>query len=112
MSSTRIMFLRDANYVPTGCLAINVDRKNHRLSYQFSVLNPADKFNRSVARQLALGRLLEKPIFVPLKRDEEINMHTISQSVMLHLSNSKSPGRAIKAAKFWLMLQSGHDSVF
>lgn len=110
--NTRIMFLRDANYVPTGCLAINVDRKNHRLSYQFSVLNPADQFNRPVARQLALGRLIEKPIFVPMKRDEEISMHSVSQRVMMHLALSNAPGRAIKAAKFWLMLQSMQNSTF
>lgn len=105
---TRIMFLRNAPHPdhrlgsPCGCLAISVDRRNHRLSYQYSVLNPADQFNRKLARQLAIGRLVESPITIACPRSENLSMHNISWIVMSHLAGSKAPVRAIKAANNWL----------
>lgn len=98
----RIMYLRLANDRPVGCVAISVDKRNHRIHYQVSALNPADRFDRKVARQLALGRLVESPLPVPLPRGEEVSMHLITEVVMRHLSKSNAPGRAIKAAKLWL----------
>lgn len=100
----RIMFLRDNQYRPVGCLAINVDRKNHQLNYQFSVLNPADAFDRKTARVLALGRLLDSPISLPLGRGKAVNMHDVSHAVMTHLAQSNAPNRAVKSAKLWLEL--------
>lgn len=102
MNNTRIMFLRDSKDHPVGCLAISMDRKNHRLNYQMSVLNPDDRFDRKMARHLALGRLVEKPVSVPVKRGHELTMHEISCVVMEHVATSKAPSRARKAAKFWL----------
>jgi hypothetical protein len=99
---TRIMFLRTVDNTPCGCVAISLDRRNHRLNYQYSVQNPIDKFNRKLARQIALGRLIESPIPIPLIRDMEVNMHMISELVMSHLANSNAPKRAIKSAKQWL----------
>ena len=98
----RIMFLRNGASHPIGCLAIQIDRKRSVLSYGFSVLNPADKFDRKVARQLALGRLLESPVSIaPIKADA--NMHEITRSVMKSLIvNRKTPARAVRAAKLWL----------
>jgi hypothetical protein len=102
--NNRIMFLRNTDYTPCGCLAISIDRKSKKLNYQYSVLNPDDRFDRKVARQLALGRLVESPIALPLMRDMDVNMHSISIAVMKHLSKSKAPSRAVKAAKGWLQL--------
>jgi len=101
----RIMFLRDASFRPVGCLAITIDSRNHRLNYQFSVLNPVDKFDRKMARHLALGRLVEAPISVPLPRNGEVSMHLISECVMVHLAESNAPNRAVRAAKLWLQDQ-------
>jgi hypothetical protein len=106
MTNTRIMFLRDASYRPVGCVAISLDRRNHRLNYGISVLNPADKFDRKLARQLAIGRLVEVPFMVALKRDEELNMHVISERVMKHVAyGAGAPSRAVRAAKLWLLDQ-------
>jgi len=102
----RIMFLRDNQFRPVGCLAISVDRKNHRLNYQFSVLNPVDSFDRKTARVLALGRLLDSPISLPLARGKEVNMHDVSFAVMSHLAKSNAPNRAVKAAKLWLEMSA------
>lgn len=107
MNNTRIMYLRDNQYAPVGCVAISIDRRNHRLSYQYSVRNPIDKFDRKLARQLALGRMVEVPIHLPLVRDMETSMHMISEMVMRHLASSNAPTRAVKAAKYWLA-----DSIF
>ena len=112
MTNTRIMFLRDSQYRPVGCVAISVDRRNHRLNYGISVLNPADKFDRKVARQLAIGRLVEVPFAVAFKRDEELTMHVISERVMKHVAyGSGAPSRAVKAAKLWLFDQGYSGAV-
>ena len=98
----RIMFLRNNAGHPIGCVAIQINRKQRTLQYGYSVLNPADKFDRKVARQLALGRLMESPIEISVMR-EDLNMHEITRSIMrsLVLSN-KTPARAVRAAKLWL----------
>jgi hypothetical protein len=96
------MFLRDKQYKPVGCIAINVDRKNRQLNYHYSVLNPMDSFDRKEARVLALGRMMDAPVFIPLPRGKELTMHSISHAVMSHLAKSNAPSRAVKAAKMWL----------
>lgn len=109
----RIQYLResytvnaDGNVVagqPVGCVAIKVSQKAgpRWLSYQLSVLNPRDRFNRELARQLALGRLVEKP--VSIRVTGTLTMKGITELVMLDIARDKSaPGRARKAAKRWL----------
>jgi len=98
------MFLRDVKGQPVGCLAIGLDRKKHHAVYQLSVLNPADRFNRKMARHLALGRLMETPVSIPLQRGKDLTKHHISNVVMSHLAKSKAPTRAVKAAKQWLRM--------
>lgn len=97
------MFLRDTKGQPVGCIAIRTSNLTRAtvVSYQLSVLNPKDNFNRSVARQLALGRLVEQPLQVTLDRDP--TMHEITSSVMTSISSLNSlPGRARRAAHLWL----------
>jgi hypothetical protein len=103
IQNTRIQFLRDSQLHPVGCLAINLDLRNHRLTYQMSVLNPVDRFDRKVARQLALGRLVEAPIAVTLPRGRELSMHDITEAVMRDVIRSKAPGRARRAARNWMV---------
>lgn len=101
MNDYRIQFLRNSSSHPIGCLAISVNRLHGELSYQYSVLNPRDEFDRKIARQLALGRLVEKPIKLALPRDA--NMHEISTVVMSDLERSSTaPNRAVKSARLWL----------
>ena len=99
----RIMFLRDDRFQPVGCIAINLT-KGGQVSYQVSVLNPVDNFDRKVARQLAIGRLIEKPIFANI---ESRSMFDISTVVMQSIVSSKHfPARAVKAARNWLKYNS------
>ena len=105
--SRRIMYLRSENGHPVGCLAIQLSDGNRtQISYQVSVLNPRDKFNRAVARQLAIGRLVESPIKVNIYTGSShtaASMHDISEAVMTDIaSSSKFPTRAVKSAKLWL----------
>lgn len=100
----RIMYLRDANYFPVGCVAITLNRHKNTVEYQLSVLNPQDRFDRKVARQLALGRLVEAPVTVVLSG--HATMHEISLAVMKSIvSLNSAPSRAVKAAKTWLKWQ-------
>lgn len=101
-SGYRVMFLRDANRQPVGCLAIGLTRSQRTAKYQVSVLNPIDKFDRGLARQIALGRLVESP-FTVLLSGATVDIHSISKEVMTHLSqNGDVPARANKAARRWL----------
>lgn len=106
----RFMFLRDRRNSPVGCLAITVSSDMTVVNYQYSVLNPVDGFNRSLARELAAGRLVTKPIvigkgdsFLPSGSYKFRGMHDITRAVMSHLAtDAHAPKRASKAAELWL----------
>lgn len=115
--SQRIMFLRQdygfGNTNPVGCVAIELTeptpnaKPTRDIRYQVSVLNPSDKFDRAVARQLAKGRLLEKPFLVS-SVPADVNIHEISEIVMTAIAfNVDVPLRARKAGARWL----GYDSL-
>jgi hypothetical protein len=104
----RIMFLRDKKGFAVGCLAIDVNRIKHQVAYQLSVHDGTDTFNRALARQIAIGRLIESPVFV--KIPPHANMTDITWAVMTDIVdwskhapvNHTPPNRAVKAAKLWL----------
>lgn len=101
----RVMFLRNADNKPVGCVVINVDRHNKRIEYQVSTLNPLDKFDREVARLLATGRLVEAPFHMWLPN--KAGLHEITRRVMTHIINNKAiPNRSRKAAKNWMSLMN------
>jgi hypothetical protein len=95
------MFLRDPKGTPVGCTAITVNESTGFAFYRMSVLNPADRFNRKLARELATGRLVEGGI--PVRIPKNANMHDISRAIMTDIINAPgSPTRAIRSAKHWL----------
>lgn len=105
--SYRFMFLRTSyeylkKSAPLGCVAISLTDNKNRVIYQVSICNPSDEFNRSQARQLALGRLIEKPKTVVVGVVNP-TMHDITRAVMLAVEqDSDVPTRARKAAGSWL----------
>lgn len=107
----RVMYLRDSyseNMVtmkvnpgaPIGCVVIKVNHVKNEAEYQLSVLNPQDRFEREMARSLALGRLVDTPMYVSLPQGH--NMHDITEAVMRDIAFGGWPSRAVKAAKLWL----------
>lgn len=101
-SGIRVVFLRDKNRNPVGCVAMQVSKNKKAIRYQLSTCNPIDKFDRALARQLALGRLLDKPLTLksalPLK-----SLHNVTAMVMEKLAlDSSTPNRSQKAALRWL----------
>jgi len=101
----RITYLRDPKGNPVGCVAIRLSESRRLAIYQLSVLNPADRFNRSVARQLALGRMVEAPLTARLPYDANGNVskHTITEAVFRNIQDDhRAPARARKAARSWL----------
>jgi hypothetical protein len=100
-SNLRVMYLRSSNGAAVGCLAFSVDRATNKATYQLSVVNPLDTFNKGVARHLAVGRLIETPVTVNVA--SAVNMHDVAKSIMRNmLKNKTAPSRALKAAKHWL----------
>jgi hypothetical protein len=86
---------------PVGCVAIKLNSSGTRVSYQVSVLNPRDRFSRTVARQLALGRLTEAPFTVVLANSP--TMYDITLAVMTDILRDRGQVmRARKAARQWL----------
>lgn len=119
--SQRIMFLRNdygfGNTNPVGCIAIELTeptpsaKPTRDIRYQVSVLNPSDKFNRALARQLARGRLLEKPFLVS-NIPVNVSIHNITEIVMCSIvRNSEVPQRARKSAAVWLGYSSVNDCI-
>jgi|GEM_PF-2732673 len=101
-ANRRVMYLRDERYNPVGCVAISLTKNRQTVRYQLSVLNPVDKFERSLARHIALGRLVEKPIRLHGFDGNQDN-NEITYAVMQSILESKTvPTRAKKAAKLWL----------
>lgn len=114
---TRIMYLRknyngdgvpySSNTNPVGCIAIDLseptegENPTRQIRYQVSVLNPSDKFDRKVARQLAKGRLVESPLVIPRVKSD-IDMTGVTEQVMLDIAwREELPSRARKAAARW-----------
>ena len=112
------MFLRDNYYLspqthtvvagnPVGCIAIKLHKNGRSAEYQVSVLNPLDRFDRAIARQLALGRLAEAPLTVRLPTGAPLNMEEITRAVMLDIAiDTQAVSRARRAAKLWLKWNS------
>jgi hypothetical protein len=101
LNNRRIMFLRDRSGNAIGCVVISIDRNKKKAYFNISVQNPADTFNRKLARQLAIGRMIESPMTVALKKDA--TMHDVTAAVMLSIrANKDLPKRAVQAASNWL----------
>lgn len=102
----RVQYLRDENGHYVGCIAIRehpASGSQHYavVEYRLSVRNPADQFDKDVARQLALGRLTEAPYTVRVHTHP--NMHEIGEAIMKDIArDSSAPSRARRAAKLWL----------
>jgi hypothetical protein len=98
----RIMYLRNEKYMPIGCVAISLNKDRTQVRYQLSVVNPHDEFEKSLARQIALGRLIEMPVRLNGFSGQQNNQQ-ITFAVMNHILKSKTtPTRAKKAARNWL----------
>lgn len=102
--SNRIIYLRSVNGSVIGCVAFDSSKTSETLRYQVSVHNPRDKFSRSLARQIALGRLVESPFVLESVQDGTI--HDVVAKIMKDIVESGAdktfPARAIGAAKLWL----------
>lgn len=106
MNQLRYIYLRDLKKQPVACIAVAFDRKRSTVSYNLSVLNPLDRFDRDVARDLAVGRLCRDPVKLDLSDTNEINSHVITRSIlkdMLSWDTDLLPSRARKAGKRWLI---------
>jgi len=98
----KIMYIRNIYYKPVGCLAMDIN--NNTIHYQISTQNPADKWNKKLARTIALARLDNKSFVIP-------NVDTTNHSKILNLimndlvKNYKTlniPKRIVECAKYWL----------
>jgi hypothetical protein len=123
----RFQYLRNRDGQPVGCVAIKtiVSESGCRIEYQVSALSPLDRFDRSLARNIAVERLKKRPLVVESPLNHDANMHQITSAVMTHLSNTpiskkvvegvvipwevkmNVPSRARKAAKLWLQEHTG-----
>jgi hypothetical protein len=104
MKHVKFMYFRDCNRRPIGCVAIEV-LNGTALKYAVSALHPYDIFNREVARNLALGRLVSHPVYISCS--SRANLHTILTTVMRDVATTRlAPTNIIKSAKRWLTQQT------
>lgn len=110
----RFQYLRSRDGQPVGCVAIktSVGDFGCQVEYQVSVLNPLDRFDRTLARSIAVERLKKRSIVIEPMLVSNANMHQITSAVMTHLVESPvalAPSRARKAAKLWLQEHTGES---
>ena len=104
----RYFYLRDTNGQPVGCLAMQL--MSDDIKYGISVLNPKDIFNRDLARSIAYGRLMHKPVVLGLSG--ALSYFSITQTVLSYVgADVSAPTRARKAAKLWLRKNKQSDPV-
>jgi len=109
--SHRIQYLKDENGRYVGCIAIrelpaHKGAKTVVVEYRVSTLNPSDSFDKDVARQLALGRVVEAPYTVRVPTGA--NLYAISTAIMTDIAaDSTAPSRTRRAAKNWLRKNTG-----
>jgi len=102
----RVQYLKDANGHYVGCIAIREHEaapgeRFALVEYRVSVRNPEDEFDKDVARQLALGRMVEAPYTVRVPAHP--NLHEVSAAIMKDITRDVGvPSRAKRAAKLWL----------
>lgn len=127
--STRIMYLRASNGHPVGCIAIEIERTAicPSVRYSVSTLHPNDKFNRTLAKNIAIGRLTvetsDKSSHKHYLSGDSLNftgwyndpstrrmtIHDVSMGVMtdiVRLGIKSFPSRVVKSAKLWLRQNS------
>lgn len=104
--SHKIKYLRSSAGNLVGCIASRYNRDNRTVQYQASYCSPYDEFSKSLAREIAVGRLTTKPIEIELDRHfspgETISTHDVMRAIMTDLHDSGAPSSAVKAAKLWI----------
>lgn len=110
---------------PIGCVASQLDRENNKLLFNFSLTNNEhDRFDRHLARKVAIGRLEKQPFVVEIDATKisALGLHKYIMDFFVNNSNlvdSKTkfnldstpakvpevPYRLKKLAKTWLALK-------
>ena len=73
--------------------------------------NPQDRFDRKMARQLAIGRMVETPHVVSMHHNVgELTLLDVTTYVMEDILDRQSefPSRAVKAARLWIRSLEEH----
>jgi len=97
----RFMFLRTDSGFPVACVAMKYSKAG-MVTYGVSTQHPKDRFNRKLARDLALGRLVSSP-WIAVVLGQNPSAHDISRAVVSDLlKKAVLPSRTYSAAKKWL----------
>lgn len=116
-------FLRKDNGHANGCIAYELDLTNNTVTYGVSSLSPKDRFNRSLARDLAKNNmkyvltitfksagLLYKDILENIiaidKMDSIVIKNHLSTLSTLPTPKRNFNSRVIRSAKRWLRLNN------
>jgi len=106
----RFFYLRDRykasndsqNGNPIGCVASTINYDEGTISYNVSMVNPKDKFNKSLAREISVVRLDQRPISVSLPFKEKLNGHELHKILMKNIVLHGPSTSAKKSAQKWL----------
>lgn len=107
-STTKTMYLRNAKGHAVGCVVsrrVNSTIEQDLVEYEISVLNPVDKFNRKLGREIALGRLNTHPreLHISCKASGKQAARQILADIGGWPMGNSVPNRAIKAALTMLL---------
>lgn len=97
----RYLYLRNRKNFPVACIATRVNHDSKKMEYGYSVYNPNDQFNKSVAREEADKKIEEKGFFTSW--DQNLSAHKNTELVLKDLlSKSEIPLQLKVVAKKWL----------
>jgi len=95
-----IHFVRNDKGMPVGCLAFRdvyyEDTGEFHVEYGFSAHNPSDIWNRKLARQIAIGRMVENPFTLP--GNSKWNISKMIEVILQDLPNRNAPKRLLREA--------------
>ena len=98
-NSVKYIYVRDEKKNPVGCVAYQVH--NDHFYYGWSVHNPADRFDRKLARTIAVGRLQKRLESKMPTVKADCKTGTFLLTVMLELAeDSTLPVRFRQLARF------------
>lgn len=81
-------YVRNKNGLPVGCVAYSYNRDTRTVQYGVSVWSGKDLFDRSLAREVAYGRMVKRPSTYTLKNASKYLGDSETLELLVHIQNS------------------------
>src|ERR1700743_2386937 len=90
---------------PVACIAMVIDRNEHKVKYGLITIHPTDKisFSKEHGRSMAVERLHTQGKEVNIPKGDYSNIHDVIRLIVSDIAdNEGTPSRTKRAAKRWI----------